>query len=43
LLANINQQTASYWAQDIKAGNIYRLGLGLNVPKQDFTRHPVIL
>ena len=43
LLANINQQTASYWAQDIKAGNIYRLGMGMNVPKQDFTRHPVIL
>lgn len=43
LLTNINQQTASNWQLDIRAGNIYRLGARQPVAKQDFTRYPVII
>lgn len=40
ILANVNQQTKKYLNNDIKAGNIYRLGNHL-IKKQDFTRMPI--
>ena len=40
ILSNINQQTKKYIHNDIKAGNIYRLGNHL-IEKQDFTRMPI--
>lgn len=40
ILSNVNQQTKIHLNNDIKAGNIYRLGNHL-IEKQDFTRMPI--
>lgn len=40
ILSNVNQQTKLYLKNDIKAGDIYRLGNHL-IEKQDFTRMPI--
>ncbi|WP_225744341.1 nucleotidyltransferase [Marinilactibacillus sp. Marseille-P9653] len=41
LLTKIDKQSKKFWELDIKAGNLYELGNGANLGRQDFGRMPI--